>query len=445
MRSLDLFAQPSIATFTVSELANKVKQQIEGSFAEVQVKGEVSGLTVASSGHVYFNLKDAEAVLASIIWRPVASSLPFKLTEGTEVLCSGKLTTYKGRSMYQLIITKVEIAGIGALLAMLEERKKQMAARGWFAIERKKPLPLYPKKIAVITSKTGAVIQDIINRITERYPLHIYLYPVLVQGPGAAEQIANAIKICNAMASETGAELIIVARGGGSTEDLLAFNEEIVCEAVYHSTLPVISAVGHETDTTLIDYVADKRAATPTAAAEMATPVLKDLQLQIHKQHARLIQAIQNMWNSKQAAVIKSSVLTMLLKAHVHRYEMNILSLCHKALQSGKSMWEKKQQQLFVLQHKLNIKLLLWTPLQMYQEQIKRLTERLQQNFYLYCQQKQQQIDLYDQLLCNLNHKNVLKRGFAIVRNAHGSIIDSQVKAHEINSIEFVDGVYVIR
>ena len=263
--------QPPQKWLTVSEVSFALKSLLERNFAGIKVKGEISGLKIADSGHCYFSLKDQTALLNAICWRQVASKLQIKLEDGMEVICEGTISSYPGRSFYQINITGVEIAGVGALLKLFEQRKAKLAAEGLFAVERKKPIPMLPSTIAVVTSPTGAVIQDIIHRVSERFPVHIMIFGVLVQGPESANQVAEAINTLQNLPQQyPKPDVIIVARGGGSIEDLWSFNEEIVARAVADCTIPIISAIGHETDVTLIDFVADKRAPTPTAAAEMA-------------------------------------------------------------------------------------------------------------------------------------------------------------------------------
>ena len=269
-------AQP----LSVSDISNALKREVESRFGHVRVRGEISGFKRAASGHCYLGLKDDRAVLDGVIWKGQAARLAFRPEDGIEVVATGKLTTYPGRSKYQIVIERLEIAGEGALMQLLEQRRKALAAEGLFAEDRKSALPYLPRTIGVVTSPTGAVIRDILHRLADRLPSHVVLWPVIVQGDGAAGQIAAAIRGFGAL--EPGGpvvrpDLLIVARGGGSIEDLWAFNEEEVVRAVAGSPIPVISAVGHETDTTLCDFAADRRAPTPTAAAEMAVPVRADL------------------------------------------------------------------------------------------------------------------------------------------------------------------------
>ncbi len=281
--------------FSVSELSGAVKRVVEGEFAFVRVRGEVGRISRPRSGHVYLDLKDDRAVLAGVIWKGVASRLSVPPEEGMEVVATGRLTTFPGQSRYQIVIEDVKPAGVGALMAMLEKRRAMLAGEGLFDAERKKPLPYLPDIIGVVTSPSGAVIRDILHRLQDRFPRKVLIWPVAVQGERCAPEVSRAIAGFNRL-TPGGAlprpDLIIVARGGGSLEDLWGFNEEAVVRAAAASDIPVISAVGHETDTTLIDYAADHRAPTPTAAAEKAVPVRLDLLHWCEAQGARLLQAL---------------------------------------------------------------------------------------------------------------------------------------------------------
>ena len=260
---------------TVTELSGALKRAVESAFGFVRVRGEISGWKRHSSGHCYFTLKDEAACIDAVIWRGQASVLAFQPADGLEVVATGKLTTYAGRSKYQIVVDRLEVAGEGALMALLEQRKRTLAAEGLFDSGRKRNLPFVPSLIGVVTSPTGAVIRDILHRLEDRFPTHVLLWPVPVQGEGSAAKVAAAIR--GFAAIDPRPDLLIVARGGGSIEDLWAFNEEEVVRAAAESPIPLISAVGHETDTTLIDFAADRRAPTPTAAAEMAVPVRAEL------------------------------------------------------------------------------------------------------------------------------------------------------------------------
>lgn len=266
--------------FTVSEVSGAIKRVLEGEFGRVRVRGEVGRVSRPSSGHIYLDLKDSSAVLASVIWKGSVARLEVRPEEGDEVVAEGRLTTFPGQSRYQLVIEQLRHAGQGALLAKLERLKKALEAEGLFAPERKTPIPYLPAVVGVVTSPSGAVIRDILHRLADRFPRRVLLWPVAVQGASCAREVAAAVAGFNALPPGgpiPRPDVLIVARGGGSVEDLWGFNDEIVVRAVAASAIPVISAVGHETDTTLIDFVADRRAPTPTAAAEMAVPVRRDL------------------------------------------------------------------------------------------------------------------------------------------------------------------------
>ncbi|KAA0912111.1 exodeoxyribonuclease VII large subunit [Aquicoccus porphyridii] len=280
--------------FTVSEFSNAIKRVIEGEFGHVRIRGEVGRVSRPRSGHVYLDLKDDRSVLSGVIWKGVATRLSVQPEEGMEMVATGRITTFGGQSRYQIVIEDLKPAGLGALMAMLEKRKAALAAEGLFAPERKKKLPYLPEVIGVVTSPSGAVIRDILHRLRDRFPRKVLIWPVAVQGEKCAPEVAAAIRGFNAL--DPGGriprpDLIIVARGGGSIEDLWGFNEEIVARAAAASDIPLISAVGHETDTTLIDFVSDKRAPTPTAAAELAVPVRLDLLSWVDGQGARMSHA----------------------------------------------------------------------------------------------------------------------------------------------------------
>jgi exodeoxyribonuclease VII large subunit len=260
---------------TVSELSGALKRTVESAFGHVRVRGEISGWKRHASGHCYFTLKDEGACIDAVIWKGQAGALAFRPEDGAEVIATGKLTTYAGRSKYQIVVNRMELAGEGALMALLDKRRRALAAEGLFDESKKRKLPFLPRVIGVVTSPTGAVIRDILHRLEDRCPTHVILWPVPVQGEGSAAKVAQAIR--GFASFEPRPDLLIVARGGGSIEDLWAFNEEEVVRAAAESPIPLISAVGHETDTTLIDYASDRRAPTPTAAAEIAVPVRAEL------------------------------------------------------------------------------------------------------------------------------------------------------------------------
>lgn len=302
----DAGADHNLPIFTVGEISQALKATVEEAFAWVRVRGEISGFTRASSGHLYLSLKDADAVLDGVCWRGTASRLQVRPEDGMEVIVTGRLSTYPGRSRYQIVIEAMELAGEGALLKLLEERKRKLATEGLFDTERKVPIPFLPEIVGVVTSPTGAVIRDILHRIDGRFGRRVLLWPVRVQGDGAAEEIAAAIRGFDALPPNGPVprpDVVIVARGGGSLEDLWAFNEEVVARAAAACSIPLISAVGHETDTTLIDFAADVRAPTPTAAAEMAVPVRAELIAQVSDDAARMVGAVQRMLETRRREI----------------------------------------------------------------------------------------------------------------------------------------------
>ena len=409
--------------YSVSEIAGHVKRMVEETFGFVRVRGEISKASVnAGSGHCYLSLKDDRAVLDAVIWKGTMSKLAHKPVAGLEVIATGKLTTYPGSSKYQLVIEAMEPAGVGALMAMLEARKKELEAEGLFAPERKKPLPFLPEVIGIVTSPTGAVIRDILHRLSDRFPRQVLLWPVPVQGQGAAEKIAEAIKGFNSMpvGSAHRPDILIVARGGGSIEDLWAFNEEVVVRAAAASTSPLISAVGHETDTTLIDYAADRRAPTPTAAAEMAVPV-----------RAELLSWLENAQRAKNSAIRK-------LLAH-QRERVDGLA---RGLPRPQQLVATMAQSLDMLAERLAHALP--RSLQLKHEKLQRVMAHLAPRYLEErLLREQQRVSHIGALLESLNVLNVLKRGFALVKDAHGQVISSASAVTEgaALNLQFHDGL----
>ena len=286
-------AGDNAGALSVSEISAALKRHVEQGFSHVRIRGEISGFTRASSGHLYFALKDEKAAMDAIMWKGSTLRLAFAPQNGIEVIATGKLTTFPGRSKYQIVVETLEIAGEGALLALLEKLKAKLAAEGMFAAERKRPLPFLPKTIGVVTSPTGAVIRDILHRLEDRCPTRVIVWPVLVQGQGSADQVAAAVTGFSNMQGPDRPDLVIVARGGGSVEDLWGFNEEVVVRAVASCSIPIISAVGHETDTSLCDFAADVRAPTPSAAAEIAVPVRAELLARLQTISGRALRCVQ--------------------------------------------------------------------------------------------------------------------------------------------------------
>ncbi len=292
----DSVAGHNLPEYSVGEISSALKRTLEETFPRVRIRGELTGFKRAASGHLYFKLKDEEAVLDGVCWRGTAGRLSIAPEDGMEVIATGRVTAYAGRSSYQIVVESMELAGQGALLKLLEDRKKKLAEEGLFDAERKQELPYLPEIIGVVSSPTGAVIRDILHRVQDRFPRRVILWPAVVQGDDAPRQIAAAIDGFNALDTEGASvprpDVLIVARGGGSLEDLMAFNEEVVVRAAAASDIPLISAVGHETDTTLIDFAADVRAPTPTAAAEMAVPVRAELLALVMDSGSRLMRSI---------------------------------------------------------------------------------------------------------------------------------------------------------
>ncbi len=432
-------ANSNISELTVSELAGALKRTVEDRFGFVRVRGEISGLKVASSGHVYLALKDESAVLDGVMWKGTANQLRFRPEDGLEVICSGKVTTYPGRSKYQIIIERMEVAGAGALMALLEQRKKAFAAEGLFDAARKKQLPYLPRTIGVVTSPTGAVIKDILHRLADRFPSHVQLWPVLVQGEGAAAQIAAAITGFNAM--DIKPDVLIVARGGGSIEDLWAFNDEAVVRAVALSVIPIISAVGHETDTTLIDYVSDKRAPTPTAAAEMAVPVRADLLETVQSFDVRLSRGLRRQVEAKREA-LRSAARALpnprqVLGLAQQRFD-EASGRLPRALRSAAVHWQGKLDRITARLSPV----LLQRRVSDANDRLARTAQGLQRGGQYAPQRAAQSLAQTARLLENLSPYSTLKRGYAVVRSRSNQVIttvpDAQKAANLV--IEFQDG-----
>ncbi len=433
--------------YSVSEISGALKRVVEDTFGYVRVRGEISGFKRAASGHLYLDLKDENAVLNAVCWKGVASRFTFKPEDGVEVICTGKLTIYAGRSNYQMVIEAMEPAGAGALMALLEKRKKAFAEEGLFDVSRKRSLPYLPKVIGVITSPTGAVIRDILHRIEDRFPLHVLVCPVRVQGEGAAEEIARAIIGMNALA-EGGVvprpDVLIVARGGGSLEDLWAFNEEVVVRAAAASQIPLISAVGHETDTTLIDYAADVRAPTPTAAAEMAVPVREELLMGVKQSGLRLEQAMRR---NLHYAHTKLEGLARGLPRPMQLWEMRAQRVDEWSSRLALVMPSILQKRMMVVE-RLGARLP--HPAQGLTLKIQYIIHqqmRLEAGLARHIERSTSRLVLADKMLENLAYHKVLERGFAVVRNAEGRAISSvnAVQEGEDYRIEFRDGERSVR
>lgn len=434
-------AGDNAAAMSITEISNLLKRTVEERFGYVRLRGELSGVSRAASGHVYLKLKDDKAVIDGVMWKGNAARLAFKPEDGLEVVASGKLTTYPGRSNYQIVIDRMEVAGEGALLALLEKTRARLTAEGLFDANRKKPLPYLPRTIGVVTSPTGAVIRDILHRLADRFPSRVLVWPVLVQGQGSKEQVAAAITGFDALADGgpiPRPDLIIVARGGGSVEDLWSFNEEVVVRAIAACSIPIISAVGHETDTTLADYAADRRAPTPTAAAEMAVPVKGDLSYTLEdfalrqkraimrpltlgrerlEARAKRLPAAQNLLQPQAQRLDDLSVrLRQGLREHInaHRHKLANLRVSPSILKL-KIASERRR----LIACRLSPHLLA--------QQLERASAKLQAN---------------GRLVQSLNPKAPLERGFALVTDGHGKLVRSAENARTAQhlTLEFADG-----
>jgi exodeoxyribonuclease VII large subunit len=436
--------QTNLVEYTVSELAFALRKTVEDAYGLVRLRGEISGYRGPhTSGHCYFKLKDESAAIEAVVWRSAFSRLKFKPEEGLEIVAKGKITTYPGKSTYQIVIEELEPAGVGALMALLEQRKKQLAAEGLFDEACKKALPFLPRVIGVVTSPTGAVIRDILHRLEDRFPSHVLVWPVRVQGETSAAEVAAAIHGFNADPPRLPhrPDLIIVARGGGSLEDLWGYNEEIVVRAAAASMIPLISAVGHETDWTLIDLVADYRAPTPTAAAERAVPVRSELLMSVRTFGVRgagsLRRALET-WRSRFTASTRGlprrdAILglprqrldsaghklprALLANARVHRAQMERAGsrlrphLLARAASTGR-------------------------------DTLRRLDRAGVRAIHTGLDRARRRIDAQGKLLATLGYHNVLARGFALVRGDGGAMLRraAEVKPGAALDIEFADG-----
>ncbi|WP_288348740.1 exodeoxyribonuclease VII large subunit [uncultured Thalassospira sp.] len=474
--------------FSVSDLSNALKRTVEDAFSFVRVRGEISGFKQASSGHMYLALKDDKAVLDGVCWRGQAAKLGLVPEDGMEVIVTGRLTTFPGRSKYQIVIESMEVAGEGALLKLLEERKKKLAAEGLFDPDRKKPIPFLPDVIGIVTSPTGAVIRDIMHRLRDRFPRRVLLWPVLVQGQGAAEQVAEAVRGFNDLlpyGQIPRPDVLIVARGGGSLEDLWCFNEEVVARAVADSDIPVISAVGHETDTTLIDFVSDLRAPTPTGAAEKAVPVRMDLIGQVEEDGLRLAQAVRRLGLEKKTALeslarglgdpkrmLEERAQTLDNWAdRLPRAAVNLTQQARARLNEASARLVSPREQLSEKRGRLENAALrldgaMKSALQMQQarldraaaglrpgdakrdvvraeKQIADLGARMQAAVGNIVKREAEGLARYDRLLESYSYRNVLKRGFAVVRDGAGNLVgkSGDLVTGQSYDLEMGDGI----
>ncbi len=429
--------------YSVSEFSHVIKKLVETNFSYVRIRGEISRPSFPGSGHVYFTLKDTDGTIAAIIWKYTLPRLSIKPEEGIEVICTGKVTTFAGQSKYQIIVESMEVAGEGALLKMLEDRRKKLLKEGLFNQEFKKPIPYLPKIIGVITSPSGAVIRDILHRLSDRFPSYVYLWPVAVQGEGAAKQISNAIDKFNQLTDETTIkkpDLLIVARGGGSLEDLWSFNEEIVVRSVFKSSIPVISAVGHETDTTLIDFVSDLRAPTPSAAAEKAVPVRNELIARIDELNFRFKTSFNNKLNNNKDRL--NSLIKLLGKPdQIFDNKTQKLDFIYRDFENlFKDIFVEKKNK--ITQHAQR----LMPPKVLISNLVskRQLLETKFKNYFgniIY--NKQTKLNSLNQLLEASSFNRVLDRGFTLVMNLDGKPIklSSEVPKNTNVKIKFSDEI----
>lgn len=436
--------QSNAHEFTVSQLSKAVKSTVEDEFGYVRVRGEVGRLSRPGSGHIYFDLKDDKAVLAAVAWKGVASKWRFQPEQGLEVIATGRLTTFPGQSKYQIIVENVEPAGAGALMALLEERRKKLTAEGLFDENRKQALPFLPKVIGVVTSPSGAVIRDILHRLADRFPTNVVVWPVRVQGASCAPEVAAAIEGLNMLPPDgpiSRPDLIIVARGGGSVEDLWGFNEEAVVRAIAESSLPVISAIGHETDMTLADFAADKRAPTPTGAAEMAVPVRAELIGYVKDLSGRQFAAAQRVLGSKRdrlaVAVAKLPRADELIASARQRLD---LAQTRLAAALGKAR-QAKALYLAKIAPRLSLPALTQM-MKDHSKSLNGLAGRMKPAILRTLAAKEQVLQQRWQLANSLGYRNVLSRGYALVSDAEGNIVRqaSTLSPNERVVLRFVDG-----
>ena len=456
----------NINEFSVGEISGAVKRTLEGAFGRVRVRGEISRPNYHGSGHLYFTLKDADAAMDGVCWRGSVGKLGITLEEGMEVICTGRISSYPRSSKYQLVVEAVELAGEGALLKLLEDRRKKLTAEGLFDPDRKRDLPFLPEIIGVITSPTGAVIRDILHRLSDRFPRRVLLWPVIVQGDGAAEQVAHAINGFNACDPDgvvPRPNLLIVARGGGSLEDLWAFNEEVVVRAAAESDIPLISAVGHETDTTLIDFASDVRAPTPTAAAEMAVPVRADLETQLLDNQRRLVAGLERCWEDQRLQLEGLArglpqpdhlleEATQRLDSETDRLKLSVVNRLeqHRERVAGVGARLRHPRDVMKLagerlsQTGERFGLAISLNLQNSKTRFDGLdtTVRLPNSIARIFESGQDRLSSQGQLLESLSYKSVLERGFVLVRDEAGMPVTRAAEAVEgsVIEIEFSDG-----
>ncbi len=452
----------NIPEYSVGEVSAAVRRTLEAGFSRVRVRGEISGFKRAASGHLYFNLKDDRDVLNAVCWRGAARRLGIMPEDGMEVVATGRVTAYGARSSYQIVVDALDIAGEGALLKLLEERRRRLAGEGLFEPARKRPVPFLPERVGVVTSPGGAVLHDILHRLRERFPRHVLVWPVPVQGEGAAAQIAAAIDGMGALPPGLRPDTVIVARGGGSLEDLWAFNEEAVVRAAARSAIPLISAVGHETDTTLIDFAADLRAPTPTAAAEMAVPVRAELLAQTVGQGERLLAASARMLENRRAQITGlarglPAPATLLEQAgqrldeRGERLEAGLrarLALAEAGLAQKSTRFGWPRALLDMQDRRLDMldAAFLRAGQRALETQAHRLdrldaARRLPRAWLRLAENAAAGLERAGALLESCSHHRVLERGFALVRDEQGPVVSAEeARSRSRVSLVFADG-----
>ena len=430
--------------YSVSELSSVLKRMIEGEFSNVRIRGEVGRVSKPASGHLYFDLKDDKSVIASVTWRGQASKLATQPEEGLEVVATGKITTFAGQSRYQMIVSEMSVAVVGALMAQLEKRKKKLESEGLFDKALKKEIPYLPEVIGVITSSSGAVIRDILHRLSDRFPRKVLIWPVSVQGEKCAPEVTAAINGFNKL-TPGGAmprpDLLIVARGGGSIEDLWGFNEESVVRAVSESEIPLISAVGHETDTTLIDYASDLRAPTPTAAAEYAVPVRADLMGWLSSMDERRVRSLSSNLETKRQR-LKDLSRGLPLPTELVAMQAQRLDSISDRLPRALSIVSNNKRSLLLQTSAglrpqvLKLKLVERTEL------INRFVKNIKSNMKIKIQHHQSALEGLERIRQTLGYEATLRRGYTVVRDQDGKLVTSVKKAEikKVLEIEFQDG-----
>jgi len=432
-------------SYSVSELAFAMKRTLEDAYGFVRLRGEISKVTRHASGHIYLALKDERACIDGVVWKGSVRSLGCQPETGLEVIVTGRITTYPARSSYQLVIESMEPAGVGALLAQLERLKVKLQAEGLFDAAKKRALPASPAVIGVVTSPTGAVIRDILHRIRDRWPCRVLVWPVVVQGSEAAAQVAAAVRGFNALGAANALprpDLIIVARGGGSIEDLWAFNDEALARTVADSAIPLISAVGHETDTTLIDFVSDRRAPTPTAAAEIATPVLADLKAQVLGLEQRTARAVQRTFELRRAR-LDSAARGLPRPEALLGLSSQRFDLAAGRLAAGLSLnVAAHERDLVGISGRLKPHLL-HRPVAERAERLTNLPPRLAVAVARLIERREDRLEQQGRLLRSFHPEAPLSRGFALVRRSDGALIhaSADLSPGEAIALKFADGI----